>query len=454
MGEAHPAPAARLMAAYPSPIEITAAWDAALASLPIPVRQGMLGRCVLLGGERTGSGLTLTVAAPHETARAGLLRYAKELGDVASSNTGARVEVLGVVDPDRCLPPPPPVEIVAEAMETEVAEARETGEIVYYARTMAQIGLPYTAQPGNEFIRRNGDLKVSFVAPAGLGLPYGVIPRLLLCWVTTEAVRTKQRELVLGNTFTEFLGKLQLTRAGGPRGDWNRLRRQMTSLFGSTVTAIYSRPGETSIRPIPLAKDVFFWWDVTHPERPVFWNSTITLSEPFFADVVDRPIPITLDHLQRLRRSPLALDLYVWLSHRLFYLRAPTTVPTELLQAQFGGSAGRRRRDFRADIAQHLAIVKRVWPDLNAEVTARGVHLHPTRPVIHRAPRPAMKRARSRDETCAMPELAPALKRARSRDETCAPIHGNLTSPCTPEGGVTPAPDDDHQAIEAKEATA
>ena len=454
MGDAHPAQGARVMATSPSPAGITAAWDAALASLPVPIRKGLLGRCVLVGSECTGTTLTLSVAAPNQTARAGLTRHAHDIGDVVGSSTGARVVVVvGVVDPDRCLPPPPPAELVAEAIETEVAEARQAGEIAFYARTMAQIGLPYTRQRGNEFVRVNGDLKVSFVAPGGIGLPYGVIPRLLMCWLTTEAVRTQQPELRLGQTLSEFLDRLHLGRTGGQKGDITRLRRQMTSLFGSTITAIYSRPGQTGIQPIPVAAKVMLWWDPARPTTPVFWESTITLSEPFFREVVERPIPIRLDHLQQLRRSPMALDMYVWLTHRLFYLKAPTTVPTELLMAQLGGSPGQRPRDFRGDLVRHLAGLRQIWPELDAQVRRGGLYLRPSPGVMHRAPGPAQKRARPCAETGARLELNPAQKRARSRAETGARIDRYLTSPDVPVGGVTPSPDDDHPAT-AQEETA
>ena len=36
-------------------------------------------------------------------------------------------------------------------------------------------------------------------------LPYGNIPRLLLAWVCTEAVRTQSRELVLGASLSAFM---------------------------------------------------------------------------------------------------------------------------------------------------------------------------------------------------------------------------------------------------------
>lgn len=439
------------MAGSPSPVEITAAWDAALASLPVPVRLGMLGRCVLGRAERRGTTLTLLVAAPNQTARAALTRHAHEIAEVVGSSTGTRVEVVGLVDPDRCPPPPPPAELLAEAIETQVAEAREAGELAYYARIMAQVGLPYTAQPGNEFVRVNGDLRVSFVAPGGVGLPYGVIPRLLMCWLTTEAVRTQQPELRLGHTLTGFLDRLQLGRTGGAKGDITRLRKQMTSLFSSTITAIYARPGETAVKPIPVAEEVVLWWDATRLAEPVLWNSTITLSEPFFRQVVERPIPIPLSRLQQLRRSPMALDMYAWLTHRLFYLQTPTTVPTELLMAQLGGSPGRRPRDFRADLVRHLVALRRVWPELDVQVRPGGLHLRPSRGVVHRGRATAQKRARSRAETCAGPHFDHAQKYARSRAEACAPIDRYLTSPCIPEGGESPSPDPNRRVAVASQ---
>ena len=41
-------------------------------------------------------------------------------------------------------------------------------------------------------------------------LPFGNIPRLLLAWVSTEAVRTQSRVLVLGASLSEFMRKVGL----------------------------------------------------------------------------------------------------------------------------------------------------------------------------------------------------------------------------------------------------
>ena len=54
-------------------------------------------------------------------------------------------------------------------------------------------------------------------------LPYGNLPRLLLAWVCTEAVRTQSRELVLGRSLYEFMHKLGLTdRSSGANGERTR----------------------------------------------------------------------------------------------------------------------------------------------------------------------------------------------------------------------------------------
>ena len=63
---------------------------------------------------------------------------------------------------------------------------------------------------------------------------------LLLAWVSTEAVRTQSRELVLGKSLSGFMRKLGMEdRSGSPRGDRTRLRNQMKRLFGCSVSLIY-----------------------------------------------------------------------------------------------------------------------------------------------------------------------------------------------------------------------
>ena len=69
----------------------------------------------------------------------------------------------------------------------------------FMARMMVLCSLPRT-NPGDrkEYVRRNGPYALVMSAGGLNKLPFGNIPRLLLAWVSTEAVRTRSRELILG----------------------------------------------------------------------------------------------------------------------------------------------------------------------------------------------------------------------------------------------------------------
>ena len=62
------------------------------------------------------------------------------------------------------------------------------------------------SNPGNrlQYRRVNGPYTLIMTATGEHKLPFGNLPRLLLAWISTEAVRTQSRELVLGDSLSEF----------------------------------------------------------------------------------------------------------------------------------------------------------------------------------------------------------------------------------------------------------
>ena len=70
---------------------------------------------------------------------------------------------------------------------------------------------------------------------------------------------------------------------------------------------------------------------------------------------------IDLRALKALKGSPLALDIYSWLTYRMSYLRRPCLIPWEALQTQFGADYG-RLRDFKKKFLSHLGDVLLVYP--------------------------------------------------------------------------------------------
>ena len=78
----------------------------------------------------------------------------------------------------------------------------------FMAKMLVQTTLPHRAQPGKQYTRSDGDVTLSITDLAGVGLPYGAYPRLILVWMTTEALRTRERKLELGRSLSSFMGQL------------------------------------------------------------------------------------------------------------------------------------------------------------------------------------------------------------------------------------------------------
>ena len=158
------------------------------------------------------------------------------------------------------------------------------------------------------------------IAGGGNKLPFGNIPRLLLAWVTTEAVRTQSRELILGSSLSEFMGKLGMDSVGGAR---TRLRNQMRRLFNAHVQLVYEdKLGEASVSSSVTSRTEF-WWDPKQPDVPMLWDSKIELGWDFFNEIIRRPVPLDMNTLAALKRCSLGLDLYLWLAYRTFALKRP-----------------------------------------------------------------------------------------------------------------------------------
>ena len=122
---------------------------------------------------------------------------------------------------------------------TQLVAARGADpDLGFMARLLSLCSLPRT-NPKNrhEFKRVNGPYTLYMVAGGGNKLPYGTLPRLLLAWVCTEAVRTQSPELILGDSLSEFMRKVGIYSTSGDKH--TRLRNQMRRLFGCTVSLLY-----------------------------------------------------------------------------------------------------------------------------------------------------------------------------------------------------------------------
>lgn len=272
---------------------------------------------------------------------------------------------------------------LAEAIAIEEQEAKEAGALGFMARAMVQATLPHSDPKTNEFRRKNGNYKLTMLAPSDVGLPFGTIPRLLLAWISTEAVRTQSKILVLGDTLSEFMRELGMVPTGGRWGTITRLREQAKRLFSCHITLGYSEGAQDRIKHITIVDEACLWWTPPDPDQGGLWASTIELNERFYQEVVNSPVPVDMRALKMLKKSPLALDVYCWLSYRLSYLKDTTVIPWTLLSAQFGADYGRADH-FKAAFTEALHKISVVYPEAKALPTPKGLELKPSPPHIAR----------------------------------------------------------------------
>ena len=277
-------------------------------------------------------------------------------------------------------------QLIAESLAIEAEDAKEAGTIGFMGRALTQATMPHRKLAGNEFTRSNGFLELTILSPSSVGLPYGSIPRLLLSWMTTEAVRTHSPVLELGPNLSAFMAELGLTCRGGERGDIARLRNQITRLFCSTVYCRYEDKTRDVGKNFNITEAYNLWWDPKAPDQMPLWKSAVKLGDHFFNEIIDRPIPVDMRALKVLKRSPLALDIYCWLTYRLFYLRKPTEIPWASLEMQFGADYAHTRQ-FKAAFLQHLMAVQVLYPEAHVEEGERGLLLKPSPPHVAQLPR-------------------------------------------------------------------
>src|ERR1019366_166411 len=245
----------------------------------------------------------------------------------------------------------------------------------FMARLRTPCSLPRT-NPGTrlQYKRQNGPYKLIMIAGGDNKLPFGNLPRLLLAWVCTEAIKTQDRKLILGPSLSAFMQELGINSdSGGSRGDRTRLKSQMDRLFNCHVDMIY----ETSRGKVStggrLAPKAVLWWDYHQPQQDTLWSSWVELGEEMFNEIVAHPVPLDMRILKTMRRSSLGLDLYMWLSYKSFTLysqgKNPERLSWERLYLQFGVDPSKANdkfvvRDFRKDFLRELKKLKLCWPGL------------------------------------------------------------------------------------------
>ncbi|MRK19117.1 replication protein RepA [Pseudomonas sp. JG-B] len=310
-------------------------------------------------------------------------------------------------------------EVIDAHLAMEDEDAKSAGALGFMARALVIATMPYKDPKADVFKRENGDFRLRIVAGYEGGIPYGIYPRLLMSWVTTEAVRTKSPVIELGDSLSFFLRDvLDIQRGGGKRGSSTRVAEQMKRLFGSLITAQYTGGMEGrgfQLRNVMIADDLTYdgssleleddpapalivpgaqpaqavaptggdshLWTPQDRGSAGKWKSQVVLSDRFYQECVTKPVPIDLRAYKALRGSPLAMDIYTWLTYRMSYTeRRSRPIRWEALMGQFGSNftSDRALLDFKKGFLKALKLVHIVYPNARFEVADNGLVLLPS----------------------------------------------------------------------------
>jgi hypothetical protein len=276
------------------------------------------------------------------------------------------------------------------AMSRALASAVSASESISFQYVpLIQCSFPHAdPKDATTFTRKNGWLELTLgTTRPDAGLPYGVPARLLTIYCTSEAVRTNSPEILLGDSVHDFLRRLDVPITRGARGSLSVYANQLLRLIRSTLTIdenIRDGGGRSGlhIRQALFVEEAQLWWD--EPESKVGNGSSLVLSSVLFHSILERSAPLATSAIKQLRKSPMDLDVYAWLVHRLFHLSRPSMVSWDQLSLQFGHNYELPRK-FRKGFLESLKRVLLVYPDAKLKISDAGVMLLPSRPHLANA---------------------------------------------------------------------
>jgi hypothetical protein len=210
-----------------------------------------------------------------------------------------------------------------------------------------------------------------------VGVPYGSRARLIMIYLQSEALKTNSREIQLGKSLRDWLGRMGIPVGGKSIID---IREQAERIARCRLTFEIQQAGKSAMAQQLVVDHALFSDNGVDSGGTRLMEST-RLSESFYEQLRKHPIPLEDAAVRGINRHSLALDIYCWLAYRLHSLTRPTPISWRALHSQFG--TGVRRLDhFRETYSEQLALALAVYPRAEVAVTSLGLTLSPSPPPV------------------------------------------------------------------------
>lgn len=270
--------------------------------------------------------------------------------------------------------------------------------IVFQHTVLCQTCLPYR-DPGDDvriWDRSNGLIALRVKAGEAmhpqkgwldLGLPFGPKPRLILCYLNTQAIIRQSPVIEVEDSLTGFVKRVGFDSHGR---NIRVIKDQLARLsaadlrFGVPTSSESARTFNGKV-----VSDFELWFSKNENQR-VLWPTSVTLSRDYFETLQKHAVPLDERALGALAHSAMALDIYAWLAQRLHRIEhgKEALIPWmshngSSLMDQFGfGYASLRkfRQVFRVALKQVLA----VYPDAKLHLDNQGMKARNSPPPVLR----------------------------------------------------------------------
>ncbi len=251
-------------------------------------------------------------------------------------------------------------------------------DLCFSSRPFVLCGLPARRLPKEQLLyeRRNGWFILQVTGHPDFGIPFGQ-DRLVPIFLATLAVQQKT-QVIRFRTASEMLETFGMHTGGK---EYRRLVAAFERIFGATIffgtDTISSKAKVVQRSRFNFMSDAQIWYSRSPDQRALSdeFANVIVLSDEFYQEISEHPVPNDLEAVKVLVAAPAELDLYMWLSYRCFKAKEEEKIPLfgEFgLANQLGTVEYSRPRRFRAMLEQWLRTIRAIWPECPARISSDG----------------------------------------------------------------------------------
>ena len=245
----------------------------------------------------------------------------------------------------------------------------------------AMTALPHKDIEETQWLRRGAGVKLLVESGSDsnlhpIGIPFGSIARMILLYLQTEAVKTRSREIELGRSMNQWLTTMGVDNGGKT---YKLVREQSKRLSLCRLTFYRETPNATLVTNGSFVRDAII--PTREDDQLPLWREAVRLDEGFYASLIEHPMPVREAAIRQIGSRSMAIDVYIWLAHRLHRLTKPTAVSWRAVYEQFGGGYAQFRQ-FKAKFKEPLALALAAYPEAHVSADDDGLMLYPSAPPV------------------------------------------------------------------------